>query len=642
MSKNAHANRQECHHSSTQESRIFQLLPQFKDILLLIDSNGIIRYVNPDVRRLFGLQPEKLIGSNFGIPMTGDGNALIDILRQNSNMPFLGDMHVNEVRVDDDIWYLLTIENISEQRRFEDFIVREKHRLAAILQDFGDGLIIIDNNGQVELMNSMAEALTGYSLPDAQGKHVETILQIEAGQPFGTFNKFLNHLFRSEKSVDLGAEAIMNSASGETIEVQVVGSGLTDPGQQRNGASLIIRNVSTRRKLEAIMLREDKLQSIGLLASGLAHDMNNLLMGILGNLSLTQICVGDNEEALATLERAEKAVERAKQISHKLLTFSKGGAPVKETKSIVESIRESSGFALSGSASVCQFNFPHNLSLVDFDETQINQVFQNLVTNADQAMPEGGLIEVSAENVLLQTGEVPTLLPGKYVVVAVSDQGVGIPKEKLSRIFDPYFTTKDSGSGLGLAVCYSILRKHGGFLKVESQENVGTTFLCYFPASASQPKKSTSKRKPVKYGGGKILIVDDEYMVAETTRILLEKIGYNCCDVGGSQEAVEVFNEAIQIGEPFDLVILDLTLPGDIGGEEILGLLRQIDPKVKAIVSSGYSHKEVLANYEQYGFNAIAAKPYDLADISHIVYDLIRKSRSNAHSQKRFAMKVAN
>ncbi|MBI2881182.1 MAG: response regulator [Candidatus Tectomicrobia bacterium] len=378
-------------------------------------------------------------------------------------------------------------------------------------------------------------------------------------------------------------------------------------------------------RIEEEVLRAQKMEAVSLLAGGIAHDFNNILTVILGNLALARVSLHPQGETDEILAAAEMATLSAKELTQQLLTFSKGGAPIKTTTSTAEFIREVAQFASRGSNVRCEVLTPPDLSPVDIDASQITQVLNNLIINARQAMPEGGTVQIRAENRSLgQTDGVP-LPAGDYVKIAVSDHGVGIPERHLLKIFDPYFTTKPDGSGLGLTIAHSIITKHDGYIRVESQEGVGTTFTLYLPVSHKEiPRQGKREDRPTT-GGGKILVMDDEEMIRRFLQDLLGRIGYEPHVAGDGREAIALYQEARKTGRPFDCVIMDLTVPGGLGGKETIKRLLEIDPRVKAIVSSGYSNDPILSSYKKYGFKGIVVKPYRPHELEVALEQVIRE-----------------
>ncbi|KAA3613169.1 MAG: hybrid sensor histidine kinase/response regulator [Calditrichaeota bacterium] len=383
-----------------------------------------------------------------------------------------------------------------------------------------------------------------------------------------------------------------------------------------------IKAEKEKEQMQAQLLQTQKMEAVGVLAGGIAHDFNNLLTAILGNLELSQMYIGAKNEAYKLLGSAQKAVMRAKDLTHQLLTFSKGGEPVRETASLEEVVRESASFVLSGTNIKSYFNSSEDLWNADIDKGQISQVVQNLVLNAKEAIIDGGTISLNMSNV--PKGSVENLPKNTdYVLLTIIDSGEGIGDEVLKSIFNPYFTTKKKGNGLGLAVSYSVIVKHNGHINVESTLGKGTTFHIYLPAANA---KIEEKQTPFEYqdhGRGKILVMDDEESIRNILNAMLTKLGYEVECAKNGDEAIAFFKQALDEGIPFDLVIMDLTIPGGLGGKETIKSLLEIDPKINAIVSSGYSNDPVMANYKAYGFSGVIVKPFTLSDIKKILHSTI-------------------
>ncbi len=385
-----------------------------------------------------------------------------------------------------------------------------------------------------------------------------------------------------------------------------------------NQIIVIIRNISERKQMEEELLKIGKLDSMSVLAGGIAHDFNNILTAIMGSLSLARYRTESSNENYGVLEDAEKACQRAKDLVKQLLTFSKGGEPLRKAANVSVLLRDSANFGVSGSNVYCEFSIADDLHPVNIDEGQISQVIHNLVINAQQAMSDGGKIGISAENVHCAEGDITSgiaLQPGKYVRISVADHGVGIPQGNLQKIFDPYFTTKQAGSGLGLATAYSIVKRHEGCITVESQVGVGATFSVYLPASDTKPPVKAEAGAP-KVGLGEVLVMDDEEVVRTIAGKMLQCLGYSPSFARSGEEAVELYRRAKENGRPIDVIIMDLTIPAGMGGKETIRNLLSIDPNVKAIVSSGYSDEPIMAEFKKYGFRGVVAKPYRLSELA--------------------------
>ena len=374
------------------------------------------------------------------------------------------------------------------------------------------------------------------------------------------------------------------------------------------------------------LLKAQKLELIGVLAGGIAHDFNNILTAILGNISLARYQMNEPEKVALRLKEAESAAARARDLTQQLLTFARGGDPVKKVVQVPDLLKEAAAFALHGSHAGCAFDFADDLWPLEADEGQLVQVVHNLVLNAVQAMPEGGTITVRAQN------EGARQRAEGFVKISISDTGAGIPEQHLDRIFDPYFTTKQQGNGLGLASCYSIINKHGGTITAESLLGRGSTFHIVLPASmqhkGSQPRLGSTLSR----GSGRVLVMDDEEVVRALSKAILDQLGYSAECVADGSQAVSAYLKAREEDAPFSAVILDLTVPGAMGGKEAVKMLLKIDPQVKAIVCSGYCTDPVMANHREYGFSAVLCKPFRPLDLSKVLQELLGECEAQGGS----------
>lgn len=390
---------------------------------------------------------------------------------------------------------------------------------------------------------------------------------------------------------------------------------------------LRVRAEKEKTDTEIKLRRAKQMEAIGTLAGGIAHDFNNLLTAILGNLNLATHSLSPDHAIYDQLVQAEKASKRAHKLTNQLLTFSKGGAPITKTAPIGEIIRESAFFVLHGSNVDCSIDIPDDLWLVKIDKEQIGQVIQNLTLNADHSMPQGGTINISCCNHTEEKNS-PTLQKGHYVRVEVRDHGQGIKNENISHIFDPYFTTKEKGSikgsGLGLAIVHSIISRHGGYITVSSQEGIGTTFTFFLPAiideiSIPQPQISGD----ILSGEGKILVMDDESMILAVMEHSLPSLGYEVETADSGEQAIKMYDKAAENETPFKCVIMDLTIPGGMGGKEAAENILKKYPDAQLLVSSGYADDPIMTNPSEYGFKAALKKPYDLRALSQILHNLL-------------------
>ena len=386
--------------------------------------------------------------------------------------------------------------------------------------------------------------------------------------------------------------------------------------------------IAERRRAEDELIKAQKLESLGVFAGGIAHDFNNILTGILGNLSFARMQLSPSNSIAKRLEECEKASVRASELTQQLLTFARGGEPVKKLIAPAPLIREATSFVLRGSNVRGVIDLPEDLWCVEADEGQLSQALHNLLINAMQAMADGGEVTVRGGNEKLDADNPHRLPPGAYVKITVEDHGCGIHQKNFVRIFDPYFTTKDQGSGLGLASVYSIVKRHGGTVEVSSAIGVGSSFDIFLPASPGKRIKGIAVKDAVDLpAGGRILIMDDEVFIREIATEILQYIGYEVESCAEGREAVERFQAARESNDPFTGVILDLTVPGGMGGKETALLILEIDPDVVLIVSSGYSNDPVIANYRQYGFHGAIRKPFDADTLATELGRLIPRKR---------------
>ncbi len=517
------------------------------------------------------------------------------------------------------------ITDVTERKRAEDDLASEKERLAVTLRSIGDGVITTDMEERIVLMNKVAESLTGWTQQEAVGRRLFEIFHMVDEKTGRPLENPAGQVLQGGVSAGSINHTLLISRDGTERIIAHSGAPIRDKAGHRLGVVLVFRDITQQQKTEEDLLRTSKLEAVGLLAGGIAHDFNNILTAILGNLSLVKMSINRKDPLYRRVHDAETASLRARDLAQQLLTFAKGGTPIKKTVSIKELLKESIQFVLHGSNVGVEFFISDNLWPVEIDEGQISQVLHNLVINAQQAMPQGGIIQVRAENDLVKGEKRLPLKPGRYVRISIRDFGIGIPKEHLPKIFDPYFTTKQKGSGLGLSTAYSIIKKHDGHMTADSGLGKGSIFSIYLTASSHNIEPGRQSEAPLQ-GEGKILIMDDEPAVREVAGELLGFLGYRVGYAEDGAEAIALYQEASASGEPFDLVIMDLTVPGKMGGKEAIQRLLEIDPQVKAIVSSGYSNDPIMADYPRYGFKGVIAKPYQLHQLSKTVHDVITGS----------------
>ncbi|MDD2709143.1 MAG: ATP-binding protein [Verrucomicrobiae bacterium] len=392
------------------------------------------------------------------------------------------------------------------------------------------------------------------------------------------------------------------------------------------------------------LLKAKQLESVGILAGGIAHDFNNMLAVILGNISIAKALLPFDSKSSARLTTAEEACHQAKSLTARLLTFSKGGSPIRKPISLAPLIEESAQFALTGSQATCQFEIASDLFSVEADEGQMRHVIINLVMNAQQSMNNTGQVRIVGQNAVLTHGHGLPLRDGRYAKIMVIDHGCGILQENLEKIFNPYFTTKFGKGGFGLTIAQSIVNKHEGHITVESQPGSGSTFTVYLPASkhpavphesrpvtapavAAPPPAAPAERIPEKQISGtqqrQILVMDDEKGIRDVLGAILNHLGHEVSFARDGLEAVSLYEAAQKTSKPFHLVILDLTVPGGVGGGEAIGKLLTVDPKAKAIASSGYSNDPIMSDARKFGFQAALRKPYQMSELNRVLREVL-------------------
>ena len=380
----------------------------------------------------------------------------------------------------------------------------------------------------------------------------------------------------------------------------------------------LLAEMEQRKHAEEELLRGRKLESLGVLAGGIAHDFNNFLTIISGNIALAKMHLEPADSVCDILDQAELACKRATSLSYQLLTFGKGGAPVRKLAPLTGDIKDAVALARAGAQVTINLTIADDLLSAEIDSGQIGHALHNILLNARQAMPEGGIIDVRAENVEVDGDSLP-LRAGKYVMISIQDHGCGIAADLVPRIFDPYFTTKQSGSGLGLAMVHSIIAKHEGYIAVQSTLGVGTTFSVYLPAcEAAQPAESVIGQQ-LQAGSGRILVMDDEEALLIVLAQMLGRLGYEIECARSGDEAIELYQKAKDAGRRFDIVLLDLTIPGGMGGKEVADRLKEIDDSVILIVSSGYSNTPIMSEFRSYGFDDVLSKPWTPVQLSEVL-----------------------
>ncbi len=524
-------------------------------------------------------------------------------------------------------YIIAVVRNIDEKKKNEQMLLAEQERLAVTLRSIGEGVIAVDMQGAVVLLNRVAEQLTGWTFEEARGMPYSRVFVLVDEETGGPIEDPVDMVFRQGAVVGFSHHRSLRAKDGNLRSIADSCAPIRDRDSQVIGVVLVFRDVSNERKIEEELLKVRKLESLGVLAGGIAHDFNNFLSAIFGNIELTRKLTSRDLRATSLLDDALKACGRAEKLTKQLLTFAKGGEPIRETASLGRLIRDSADFVLHGSTVSCVYDFPKDLWPVHVDKGQISQVIQNIIINARQAMPEGGTIRIECANIDNGAVEPFPDMPGKkYVKISLCDTGTGISPENRDKIFDPFYSTKEKGSGLGLAICHSIVTKHQGRIFVESTPNIGTTFTIYLPASVAgkesmqgmDMKENGDRQRPAR-----ILVMDDEELVKKVIKSQLEYLGHTVFFAGDGREAVDQYQELLGTERKIDCVIMDLTIPGGIGGREAVQDILAIDPDAKVIVASGYFNDPVMADYREHGFMAAVSKPFNLDELRRAIASVL-------------------
>lgn len=627
----------ETHNTEIQyrETLLRRIFDANTDAMLILGSDYDIKFLNPAAGELMEAEPERLVGEVFPFEIKGGEVTELEIPDLQNKT------RIVELSAVDLIWegesaLLVILRDITLRRSAELALKHEKERLSATLDTIVDAVITTDQSGAVERLNGEAARLVGMTQKESLGRPLEEVLKIKhprTGKPIKDLTRTLMDPEFADAFTEVGVP--LDSAKGRTFYVTAETRCILDDGGERHGCVTVLRDITLHKKAEDELFKAEKLNSISLLAGGIAHDFNNMLTSILGNISMVRIELDEGHEHSTKLDAAEKAALQAKSLTQQLLTFSKGGTPILEVTSVYDMVEECAQFVLRGSNVKCEVKSDDKLWPVDADKGQISQVVNNLLINADQAMPRGGTITLRLRNLRVRHAEVPSLDSGEYVCIEVRDEGTGISPENLKRIFDPYFTTKDSGNGLGLASSYAIINSHKGTITVDSSVGHRSIFRVYLPKSTrplqakAEAHKATEKNKPSKetihHGKGRILVMDDMEAMMMVAGEILTVLGYEVEYSTNGEEAVAAYKAAKDAGNPFDAVVFDLTVPGGMGGEEASNLLKEYDPGLIAIASSGYTTSNVMSDYKNSAFAAVVPKPYRIKEMSDALHNVLSR-----------------
>jgi PAS domain S-box-containing protein len=605
-----------------------------QDAIFCKDTSRRYTYCNPAMHALLGLSNGELIGKTPEEVFSAKAAAAIrkvdeatldgEVVNAVRALPIHGErmtFHTIQVPLRDEEGRISgvtgVVRDVTGQRRIERALRASEVTYRTIFNAVNDGLYVHDaETGEVVEMNQTARRCLEAAGRDPDATTDLSLVAYEHG-PFSR-EEALRRIRAAARGEPQSFEWGDTDGRGHRVVLRVDLTRAEIRGQARVLA--VVRDITQQRRAEEQLRRTERLESLGLLAGGIAHDFNNMLMGIMASVSLAKLDPATDSDMAGILDDAEKAVMRAKGLTHQLLAFAKGGAPIRRAAAIGDLLRDTAEFALAGSNVRCQFNLPDDLWPANADVNQISQVVQNLVINAKQAMPDGGTLEIRARNLAAGPDDLPSLSEGRYVHVAVQDHGCGIDPDHLQRIFDPYFTSKGSGSGLGLAVCHTIVRNHGGLIRMDSTPGVGTTAEFVLPAvpdTETDTRAEDSTEHETRQG--RILLMDDEGLIRRGARLMLRSARYEVVCAEHGEDAVELYRHAHANERPFDAVILDITVADGMGGLECLERLRAVDPDVCAIVSSGYCEDPVMAQPHAYGFRGVLPKPYSLEELLRVL-----------------------
>ncbi len=519
--------------------------------------------------------------------------------------------------------------DISERKKAENGLKKSEEKYRRLIEATSEGFMLTDFENKIVDINQSLCSMLGYSKNEIIGKAPFDFVDDK------NYKIFKEQISKVKTSLHRNYEISLKKKTGENFPAFFNATTLIDRSEKNISSFAFVTDLTKQKKNEKELQKMEHLNSIGTLAGGIAHDFNNLMTGLFGNISIARSETAKDTPGYEALEKAENAITRARALTKQLLTFSKGGSPVQKNFLIEKFAEEVIRFDLSGSSIKPVFKIHENLWMAKGDRAQIQQVFSNLTLNAVHAMPDGGHLYISFENALVKENTELPLKQGPYLKIILRDEGTGIDPKNLDRIFDPYFTTKKTGSGLGLSIVFSIISKHNGFIQVDSEPGHGTNFTFYLPAVADRhfddaaEKKGDNCKKAKNsgvYSRVKILVMDDEEMIREVASEMLKRKGYFVETASDGKIAVEMYKESIASEKPFDVIIMDLTIPGGIGGKEAVKDILAINPNAAVIVSSGYADDPVMADHAEYGFKGLIAKPYTMENIDKVLKKVLNTS----------------
>ncbi len=625
------------------EEQLFEQLQLFRALIDNLpnpvyykDAMGVYLGYNKAFQEYFSLKHDNYVGKTvFDLPISREEAMLhhrvdVDLIRLSGNRTYEASASCpdNSIRysiakkatfhkADGNIGGIVgVITDITEIKKTEEALKESKARFKDLSEASFEAIVFIENGVVIDVNQSFYE-MFNYDNGEIIGM---TALAIVApGVPTIFHEKIAAQNGETYETMGLKKD-------GTTFPIQVHPREMHVKG--RNIRISVIRDLTEQKNMEEEILKSKNLQSVGTLAGGIAHDFNNLLMAIVGNISLAKMSISQDGKIAEFLNEAERIAFMGKNLTQQLLTFSRSNDPIRKVIFLGSMVREVTEKILSSSPIRTRYIIPMDLFPVEVDEDQMKQVIRNMIINAKEAMPSGGTIVISCENVNVTPQNKLPLIKEDHVEVSIRDEGVGIPEENMSKIFDPYFTTKgmgpQKGVGLGLAICYSIIRNHNGYILVDSVPGKGTTFHIYLPSPKKDIIEVCIEEKAVRHGKGRVLVMDDEEMILKIAKELLQLMGYEVTTAQSGEDTIGFYRQAMELRKPFDAVVLDLAIPGGMGGKEVMQELIAIDPHVKAIISSGYLNDPVVRDFKRYGFLAMLTKPYEANELDDKLQNIIK------------------
>ncbi|MHB1462775.1 MAG: PAS domain S-box protein [Armatimonadota bacterium] len=623
-------------------TRLSSALNQIGTAICVTDVHGCVEYINRGFTTLTGLDSEKAVGRKlkeldiFVLPSGSDElwHQVIDlhqevtlesqVKRADQSQAWV-QVTVSPVKDPHDLLegFMLIVTNIMESREMQQNLLREKELLNVTVQSIRDGVISVDKDGHVVMVNRSVCEIIGLSEAELLGVLLQDVMHIRWEDSDEIIDVSLDQC-KPTASKSVFGQVTLTTSSEKELLLQLDMNTLHDQDSVRTGAVLVFRDVTKSEQIDRELRRMNKLESISLLAGGIAHDFRNILTPVLGDISMVKESLAVDDPLAVDLTHAERGCQRAANLATQLLIFARGGSPVRHPMNLTATAMQAGEFATSGSSCRVTNVIDPELWAVEADEGQVFQILHNLIINARIALGDQGEVQLRINNTILAEDEIPLLKAGRYVKIEVEDNGPGISPDVMPLIFDPFFTTRPDGRGLGLAIVYSVVRNHDGIIQVDSEVGERTTFTVYLPATDMPSSCLVDTNAQMVRGTGRILMMDDELPILEFMTKLVSKLGYEPVTTENGEQAIARYKAAMDVGNPFNLVIMDLTIPGGMGGRETIKELLRIDPEVRAIVASGYSNDPILSDPATYGFKGAITKPFRIKEMSALIANVLQ------------------